>query len=177
MPIRLWSWKYVSENRFTWDDGISSSGLKMSGDEKEAMIAAYREDVAELRMEELHTALPLGEVKIKSSKTGGTTDMLIYPFFEHTCALLKKCGVDTGETLAGLPGEVSGSHGELLCPCGYFRRVSRSYYEAPDEVEEWKQKLAPMNWIFSPFLSIGSLEGYHYQRWRMWKPNSTSYVT
>lgn len=140
----------VSENRFTWDDGISSSGLKMSGDEKEAMIAAYREDVAELRMEELHTALPLGEVKIKSSKTGGTTDMLIYPFFEHTCALLKKCGVDTGKTLASYPVKSVEVMESYYVPAGTSGGVSRSYYEAPDEVEEWKQKLAPYELDLQP---------------------------
>lgn len=143
----------VSEDRFTWDDSVSSADLKMTIDEKEGLISAYNEDVADLEMRELATALPLGRVKVKSSETGNTTEMIIYPFFEHTCALLEKCGVDTGKTLADYPVKsVEIMETLFSAPVGSSGGMTRAYYEKPEDVEEWKQKLAPYDLDIQPLL-------------------------
>lgn len=143
----------VSEDRFTWDDSVRSSGLKMTADEKEALITAYKEDVAELEMADLGTALPLGRMMIKSSESGNTTELVVYPFFEHTCALLGKCGVDTGKTLADYPvRSVEVMENLFSAPAGSVGGVKRSYYEDPEEVEEWKQKLLPYDLDIQPLL-------------------------
>lgn len=143
----------VSEDRFTWDDSASSSDLKMTADEKEALIAAYREDVAELEMSELGMALPMGRMKIKSSETGNTTEMTVYPFFEQTCSLLEKCGVETGKMLADYPVKsVEVTETLFPTPAGSSGRVKREYYDRPEDVEEWKQKLAPYDFDVQPLL-------------------------
>lgn len=143
----------VSEDRFTWDDSVSPVGLKITADEKEALVAAYSEDVADLEMAELTTTLPLGRVKIKSSETGGMTEMIVYPFFEQTCDLLKKWGVDTEKTLADYPVKsVEVMETLFSTPAGSSGGVSMSYYEEPEEVEEWKQKLTPYDFDVQPLL-------------------------
>ena len=143
----------VAEDRFTWDDSVSSLGLKMTADEKEALIAAYREDVAVLTMAELGTALPLGRMEIKSSETGNTTEMVVYPFFKNTCAFLEKCGVDTGKTLADYPVKsVDVAESLFSAPAGSTGGVISSYYEEPEEVKEWKQKLLPYDLDIQPLL-------------------------
>lgn len=143
----------VSEDRFTWNDCISSAGLKLTADEKEALVAVYREDIEALEMNQLTTALPLGKVEIRSSKTGGTTEMIVYPFFEKTCTLLAKCGVDTEKTLADYPVKsVEVMETMFSTPAGSTGGVSRSYYEEPEEVEEWKQKLTPYGLDIQPLL-------------------------
>ena len=90
----------VSDDRFTWEDGIKGTALQITGDQKEALLAAYREDVSTLQMEQLEEELPCGYARIKSSANGGTTDMFVYPFFERTCKLLGEYGIDTEKTLA-----------------------------------------------------------------------------
>ena len=72
--------KNVSDDRFTWENGVKGAALQITGDQKEALLDAYRKDVSELRMEQLEEELPCGYTRIKSSADGGTTDMFVYPF-------------------------------------------------------------------------------------------------
>ena len=89
----------VSGDRLAWEDGVKDTALQITGDQKEELLNAYREDVSGLRMEQLEEALPCGYVRVKSSKNGEITDMFVYPFFEHTCNLLGEYGIDTEKTL------------------------------------------------------------------------------
>lgn len=136
----------VSSDRFTWEDGVKGTALQITEDQKEELLAAYREDVSEFRMEQLEESLPCGYTRIKSSEDGGITDMFVYPFFERTCKLLGEYGIDTEMTMGDYEIEsiqavetypVS-DMGGLVSGGTYM-----TYYEQPDEVAEFKNKLVP----------------------------------
>ncbi len=143
----------ASDDRFTWDDGVTGIPLKLTGDEKEGLLAAYREDISELTMEELSSELPCGNVKIKASAGGAVTEMIVYPFFKRTCDILEEAGVDTGKTFRDYPVESVEVRETLFSTSpGSVGGVSTSFYETPEEIEEWKQKLVPSELDVQPVL-------------------------
>ena len=143
----------VGEDRFTWDDGVTGNGMKLTAEDKEGLVEAYREDVAEFEMAELTTALPAGSVKIRSSKSGKVTDMVVYPFFERTCSILAANGVNMEKTLKDYPVEsVEVRESLFSAPRGSVGGVSTSFYEKPEEVAEWKEKLVPYELDLQPLL-------------------------
>lgn len=143
----------VGEDRFTWDDGVTGAAMKLTAEEKEHLIQAYREDVQDMEMAELTTALPAGFVEVKSAAGGRTTDLAVYPFFEKTCAILRENGVDTGKTIRDYQIE-SVEVREVLFPSrrGMSGGVSMSFYEEPEEVAEWREKLVPDRLDIQPIL-------------------------
>ena len=145
----------VSGDRFTWEDGVKDTALQITGDQKEELLNAYREDVSELRMEQLEEALPCGYVRVKSSKNGEITDMFVYPFFEHTCNLLGEYGIDTEKTLGDYEVE-SIQEMETLPAAGTDGLSSggthMNYYEQADEIETFKKKLIPDELDIQPLL-------------------------
>ena len=145
----------VSDDRFTWEDGVKGAALQITGDQKEALLNVYREDVSGLRMEQLEEELPCGYVRIKSSKNGEITDMFVYPFFERTCKLLGEYGVDTEKTLGDY--EVDSIQEMESLPAAGTGGLSSggthmNYYEQADEVAELKQKLVPDELDIQPLL-------------------------
>lgn len=144
----------VSEDRFTWENGVKGTALQITGDQKEALLAAYREDVSELRMEQLEEELPCGYTRIKSSADGGTTDMFVYPFFERTCKLLGEYGIDTARTLSDYEVDsIQMTDNYPVSDTGLVSGgVSMSYYEQEDEVSELKKKLVPDELDIQPLL-------------------------
>lgn len=143
----------VEEDRFTWDDGVTGTPLKMTAEDKERLVEAYQEDVAEFEMAVLTTALPAGNVEIRSSRSGNETDMVVYPFFERTCSILEEKGVDMAKTLKDYPVEsVEVRESLFSAPAGSVGGVSRSFYEDPEEVAEWKGKLVPDELDVQPLL-------------------------
>lgn len=143
----------VGEDRFTWDDGVTGTAMKLTAEEKERLLEAYREDVAELEMAELTTALPDGNVEIRSSRNGNVTHMVVYPFFERTCSILEEKGVDMAKTLKDYPVEsVEVRESLFSTPPGHNGGVSMSFYEEPEEVAEWKEKLVPDELDVQPLL-------------------------
>ena len=146
--------KNVSDDRFTWENSVKGAALQITGDQKEALLDAYRKDVSELRMEQLEEELPCGYTRIKSSADGGTTDMFVYPFFEHTCKLLGEYGIDTEKTLGDY--EVDSVQMMNNQPVSDIGLVSggayMSHYEQKDEVAELKQKLVPDELDIQPLL-------------------------
>ena len=146
--------KNVSDDRFTWENRVKGAALQITGDQKEALLDAYRKDVSELRMEQLEEELPCGYTRIKSSADGGTTDMFVYPFFERTCKLLGEYGIDTEKTLGDY--EVDSVQMMNNQPVSDIGLVSggayMSHYEQKDEVAELKQKLVPDELDIQPLL-------------------------
>lgn len=143
----------VGEDRFTWDDGVTGNGMKLTAEDKAGLVEAYREDVAEFEMNELTTALPAGSVKIRSSKNGKVTEMVVYPFFERTCSILAENGVDLAKTLKDYPVEsVEVRESLFSAPRGSAGGVSTSFYEEQEEVAEWKEKLVPYELDLQPLL-------------------------
>lgn len=145
----------VSGDRLAWEDGVKDTALQITGDQKEELLNAYREDVSGLRMEQLEEALPCGYVRVKSSKNGEITDMFVYPFFEHTCNLLGEYGIDTEKTLGDYEVE-SIQEMETLPAAGTDGLSSggthMNYYEQADEIETFKKKLIPDELDIQPLL-------------------------
>ena len=143
----------AGEDRFTWDDGVTGTAMKMTAEEKENLLEAYREDVKELEMAELETALPSGHVEVRASRSGIVTEMVVYPFFERTCSILEETGADIGKTLKDYPVEsVEVRESLFSTPRGSVGGVSTSFYEEPGEVAEWKERLAPEKLDVQPLL-------------------------
>lgn len=143
----------VAEDRFTWNDGVKAEDLKLTEDEKEGLIAAYREDVSDLEMAQLRTALPSGYVKVKGAMSGSTTELIVYPFFRRTCAVLEESGINTQKTFLDYQVESVEVRETLFsAPSGSSGGVSMSFYEEPEEVEEWKEKLVPSDLDVQPLL-------------------------
>ena len=145
----------VSGDRLAWEDGVKDTALQITGDQKEELLNAYREDVSELRMEQLEEALPCGYVRVKSSKNGEITDMFVYPFFERTCNLLGEYGIDTEKKLGDYEVE-SIQEMETLPAAGTDGLSSggthMNYYEQADEIETFKKKLIPDELDIQPLL-------------------------
>ena len=143
----------VGEDRFTWDDGVTGNGMKLTAEDKAGLVEAYREDVAEFEMNELTTVLPAGSVKIRSSKNGKVTEMVVYPFFERTCSILAENDVDLAKTLKDYPVEsVEVRESLFSAPRDSAGGVSTSFYEEQEEVAEWKEKLVPYELDLQPLL-------------------------
>ena len=143
----------AGEDRFTWDDGVTGTAMKMTAEEKESLLEAYREDVKELEMAELKTVLPAGHVEVRASRSGNVTELVVYPFFERTCSILEETGVDIGKTLKDYPVEsVEVRESLFSAPKGSAGGVSTSFYEEPGEVAEWKEKLVPEKLDVQPLL-------------------------
>ncbi len=143
----------VGEDRFSWDDGVAGATLKMTAEDKERLVEAYREDVAELEMAELTTALPAGTVEVRSSRSGNVTDMVVYPFFKRTCSILEEKGVDMAKTLKDYPVESVEVRETIFSTSpGHDGGVTMSVYEEPEEVAEWKEKLVPEELDVQPLL-------------------------
>ena len=143
----------VAEDRFTWNDGVKAEDMKLTEDEKEGLIAAYREDVSDLEMAQLRTALPSGYVKVKGAMSGSTTELIVYPFFRRTCAVLEESGINTQKTFLDYQVESVEVRETLFsAPSGSSGGVSMSFYEEPEEVEEWKEKLVPSDLDVQPLL-------------------------
>lgn len=143
----------VGEDRFTWDDGVTGTALKLTAEAKERLLEAYREDVAEFEMTELTEALPSGTVEIRSSRNGNVTDMVVYPFFGRTCSILEENGVDMDKTLQDYPVEsVEVRESLFSTPSGTVGGAGRSFYEKSEEVAKWKEKLVPEDLDVQPLL-------------------------
>lgn len=143
----------AGEDRFTWDDGVTGTAMKLTAEEKGRLLEAYREDVAELKMAELKTTLPAGHVEVRASRSGNVTEMVVYPFFERTCSILEEKGVAMAKTLKDYPVEsVEVRESLFSTPPGHNGGVSMSFYEEPGEVAEWKEKLVPDELDVQPLL-------------------------
>ena len=126
---------------------------RMTAEEKENLLEAYREDVKELELAELETALPSGHVEVRASRSGIVTEMVVYPFFERTCSILEETGADIEKTLKDYPVEsVEVRESLFSTPRGSVGGVSTSFYEEPEEVAEWKERLAPEKLDVQPLL-------------------------
>lgn len=145
----------VSEDRFTWNDGVKEINLRITGEQKETILNAYRKDVSDLRMQQLEEQLPCGIVQIRSSLDGISTEMPVYPFFERTCSLLKKYEINIEKNLENYEVDTikvmqsySVSDNAGLVSGGTYV----SYYEEKDEIAVYKKKLIPEKLDIQPVL-------------------------
>ncbi len=145
------------EKQFTWSDGIAAQTLLFSGEEKNELLECYETDIGEMTMSDLETEFPAGTVEIRSEELGRTTELLVYPFFENTCAFLNRHGVQTGkrlsdydvkeirgsETIEGWNGDKPGTVG------GGQLHFSA---ETEEEIAEWAARLVPEEFDVQPIL-------------------------
>lgn len=146
--------KDIVDARFIWSDGITDTALKLTGEEKESIVDAYRNDVADLKMENLTEALPLGFVDIDSEMRLLSGEMPVYPFFKQTCNLLEKYGIPLNITLADYTvRSVSVKPAVSIdSPLNYAGTFSSTMYEEPEEIEKWIQKAVPERLDLQPLL-------------------------
>lgn len=143
----------MADARYTWEDGVTETDLKLTEDEKEALALAYREAVEAMSMEDLTEALPAGFVCVDSETGAGSARMPVYPFHEQTCVLLREYGVDIEKTIkdyeicsvemyehygSGEP-DVSGGVSRIIC-------------DTPEEIEKWSGRLFPERLDLQPLL-------------------------
>ena len=140
-------WENVGDNRFAWKDGVCNQILKLTKEEKEVFLKLYKEEVLEFRMEELREAAPSGIVEMNSDKWGETEELLIYPFFEKTCAFLKE-HEEIREDLLDYPvqslkvkEDVPDRKEETYVGDGYAGGVRIEHYETEEELKEWRGRL------------------------------------
>lgn len=135
--------------RFNWSDGIMDTPLKLTEEEKKAIVNAYQKDVEGMKMEELEEDLPLGFVDIASETRRLSGKFVIYPFFTETCKLLEACGIPIRKTLSDYPVR-SVSVGSVSV--NGMGEHSSKYYEEPEEIAQWTKKAVPEEFDLQPFL-------------------------
>ncbi len=144
--------KDVKKGQITWSDGIDERMLGMSEGEKEALLAAYKEDVAGLKMDDLKTDFPVGCMEIISEVDGIYQEAMIYPFFEKTLKVLEGAGVDTDKSLADY--KIASMKVQTSTPMskGYSGGVNVHFYDKENDIAQWSKKLIPDNLAIQPLL-------------------------
>lgn len=138
--------------RFSWNDGVKERAMKVTEDEKEALVQAYREDRTEMKMADLSGVLPVGILLVEAGEDGMVREMPVYPSFGRTCAFLEKYGIDTGwgiEDYQVLSVEMYEGYGT---PPGTVGGVSWKYYDTPEEIAVWQPRLVPEVFDLQPLL-------------------------
>ncbi len=133
-------WEDVGENRFTWIDGVSERALKLTGEEKEAFLKKYKEEILKLKMSELTTAAPVGAVVMSSDKWGEKETLVIYPFLRETCEFLRSfegVKMDLSEYDVRELRVIDVGAADNALSGGVIKET----YEAPEEILKWKGKL------------------------------------
>ncbi len=141
----------VLDAKFIWSDGISDTVLKISENDKKDIIEAFSEDVKNLTVEKLIETLPLGFIDI-NSEMGRTFQIVVYPFFEQTCSLLEGYDVPINKTLSDyevVSLEVKDVNSNYM---DGFGNSYTKFYDSPEEIEQWKQKLIPVRLDLQPLL-------------------------
>lgn len=144
--------KDVKKGQITWSDGVGVRLLGLSEGEKEALLAAYKEDVAGLKMDELKTDFPVGFLEIISEVDGIYQEAMIYPFFEQTLKVLEGVGVDTGKALADYEIGSMKVQTSDSTPQGYVGGVNMYFYDKENDIAKWSKKLIPDNLAVQPLL-------------------------
>ena len=112
-------------------------------EEKEELLKRYKEDVFRFQMEQLTKACPCGILEISSPADGEETELIVYPFFEKTCDFLESRGIDPEKQIKDYPVESV----EIKKTSAVLPNVSGGsyvhFYEEPEEVDQWKEKLIP----------------------------------
>lgn len=152
-PVTALDGKTAGTDRFTWSDGVTETVLKLTEDEKEALLDAYRQDAVEMQMSDLSADLPTGILKIQSELREKTQETPVYPFMKRTCRFLSEYGIRTEKTVADYSLVSVRMYGNAGSTDG--RGESGAYqllYDEEEELAEWKEKLVPQELDFQPLL-------------------------
>ena len=144
----------VSESRFTWENGIESVALKLSGEEKAALLDCYLKDIEALEMSDLKH-YPIGMIEMKSEMRGGNSLLTVYVSFENTIRFLEEHHIDAEKRLADYPVQT------IIVKETYPVRQNSltsggttvHSYQEQEEIDTWKAKLIPQLFDIQPLLA------------------------
>lgn len=142
----------VKKGQVTWSDGVTEKMLKMSEQDKEELLAAYKEDVAGLRMEMLKTAFPVGQLEIISEVDGIYQEAMVYPFFEKTCRVLEEAGAEVGKSVGDY--RITALKVQRSAPAakGYSGGVNMEFYDKEEDIKKRRGRLIPDRFTVQPAL-------------------------
>lgn len=143
----------LEQERITWTDEVTETVVRLSEDEKEDLLEAYKADVADMRMEELRTALPAGYIEVESQVSGIYTEAAVYPFFERTCTFLEEHEVNVGRRLADYPVMSLKVKENTEMVTGVTGSVRMSFYDKEEEIGQWLDGLVPENLAIQPLMN------------------------
>ncbi len=142
----------LKKAQILWTDGVTETAVKLSAQEKENFLAAYKEDVADLKMDMLKTAFPAGAVEITSEVDGIYLEAMIYPFFRRTCRVLENAGNDVGKSLADYRIAALKVQTQQPVPQGVTGGVTMQFFDEENDIAEWSGKLIPEKLAVQPVL-------------------------
>lgn len=142
----------IRKGQITWSDGVADTTVKLSPAEKEALLTAYKKDIAKMQMTDLKTGFPSGYLEIISEVDDVYLSVIVYPFFEQTCTVLKNAGIDVEKALADYQVTSVKVQTSSAAPRGYSGGVSMHFYEEETEIAEWTDKLIPEELAIQPLL-------------------------
>ena len=142
----------TGQARFSWYDGIKETDMKFTADEKEALAAAYISDRSSMKMADLSDVLPLGFLRIAAGEQNQSWEMPVYPFFEQTCRLLEKYGVQTEKGIQDYPVISVEMYESYAVPANTSGGVSWKYYDTPEDIAQWQPRLVPAIFDLQPLL-------------------------
>lgn len=147
----------LEKEMLTWSDGVISEPLKLTGEEKNELLAAYQKDVREMEMKELKDGFPIGRLTVDSEISGMQTNAFIYPFFYNTKKVLESYGIEVGKELKDYPmisakvEQTSGVEGVIV------GGSTQKFYEDEKELREWSEKLIPDVFAVQPLFCPADL--------------------
>ena len=114
--------------------------------------AAYISDRSSMKMEDLSDVHPLGFLQIASGEQNQSWEMPVYPFFEQTCRLLEKYGVQTEKGIQDYPVISVEMYESYAVPANTSGGVSWKYYDTPEDIAQWQPRLVPAIFDLQPLL-------------------------
>ncbi len=142
----------LKKGQIIWSDGVTETAVRLSAKEKETFLAAYKEDVEDLKMDMLKTAFPVGCMEITSEVDGIYLEAMVYPFFQRTCSVLENAGTDVGKSLADYriaALKVQTSHS---VPKGVSGGVTMQFFDEESDIAKWNGKLIAEKLAVQPVL-------------------------
>lgn len=98
--IPLASYETTGRQHFIWSNGPETFHLNLTDEENEALLAAYKADLAELDLDTLQQEFPIGTLSLSYGNYGSVDSGFLYSGFTNTLNLLKQIGVPAEKTLA-----------------------------------------------------------------------------
>lgn len=143
----------LEQERITWTDGVTETVVRLSEDEKEDLLEAYKADVADMEIKELRTALPAGYIEVESQVSGTYTEAAVYPFFERTSTFLAEHEVIVGRRLADYPVMSLKVKENTEMVTGVTGSVRMRFYDEEEEIAQWLDGLVPVDLAIQPLMN------------------------
>lgn len=137
----------LEKERFTWTDGVTDTSMKLTAEEKNVFLDAYKRDVMKMEMQDMIGVFPSGIVQVTAEGRGVHANAVVYPFFEETVRFLKEHKIRTDKLFVDYP--ISSIQIEKGTQ-GLQRSVN--FYTEEKEVAAWAESLVPSDLAVQPIL-------------------------